>query len=83
MFSGLSGHDGLPSTTSDVHIRHGAAELSSGKINLDGSGNTFLYEERIPVGVGDVIDFAVGTGNGDSGHDGTGVDIEICDTAFH
>jgi hypothetical protein len=79
VFSGLSGHDGLPSTTSDVHVRRGAAELSSGKINLEGAGNTFLYDDRVPVAVGEVIDFAVGTGNGDAGHDGTGVDIEICE----
>src|SRR4051812_2483175 len=82
LFSGLGGHNGLPSTTSDVHIRRGAADLSSGKINLDGAGNTFLYDQRIPVGVGDTIDFAVGAGNGEAGHDGTGVDIEICDTTL-
>lgn len=79
LFSGLGGHDGLPHTTSDVHVRRGAADLSAGKINLDGAGNTFLYDDRIPVGVGDVLDFAVGTGNGDAGMDGTGIDIEICD----
>jgi hypothetical protein len=77
-FSGIGGHAGLPNATTDVHVRRGAAELAGGKINLDGAGNTFVYDDRVPVAVNDALDFAVGFGNGDLSHDGTGVDIEIC-----
>lgn len=77
-FSGIGGHAGLPNATTDVHIRRGAAELAAGKINLDGAGNTYVYDDRVLVAVNDTLDFAVGSGNGDQSQDGTGIDVEIC-----
>jgi hypothetical protein len=63
-----------------VRVRRGVVELSAGKINAAGNGNTYVYDARVPMGVGDTVDFLVGGGGGptDPAHDGVGVDIEVC-----
>jgi hypothetical protein len=78
-FSGASVRDGRPATVADVRVRRGSVELSSGKINAAGGGNTYVYDARVPMGVGDTVDFLVGGGgHADPTHDGIGVDIEVC-----
>jgi hypothetical protein len=78
-FSGTSVRDGRPATVADVRVRRGATELSAGKINAAGNGNTYVYDARVPMGVGDTLDFLVGgSGPTDLSHDGVGVDIEVC-----
>ena len=78
-FSGTSVAGGRPATVADVRVRRGATELSAGKINAAGSGNTYVYDARVPMGVGDTVDFLVGGGGPtDPAHDGIGVDIEVC-----
>lgn len=78
-FSGTSVHDGRPATVADVRVRRGATELSAGKINAAGNGNTYVYDARVPMGMGDTVDFLVGGGGPtDPTHDGIGVDIEVC-----
>jgi len=82
VFSSARGKVDRPDLSADIHVRRGPIELSSGKSeSTGGAGKTFVYDNRIPVGVGDVIDFAVGGGGSGGGvpaRDGTGVDIEIC-----
>jgi hypothetical protein len=78
-FSGTTVGDGRPATVADVRVRRGPVELSAGKINAGGSGNTYVYDARVPMGVGDNVDFLVGGGEPtDPTHDGIGVDIEVC-----
>jgi hypothetical protein len=82
-FSGTSIHDGRPATVAEVRVRRGAVELAAGKINTDGNGNTYIYDHRVPMGVGDTVDFLVGGSAADPAHDGIGVDIEICAELLH
>ncbi len=77
-FRGISLRDGRPATSSDVHVRRGFVELSSGAIKRGDAANTFLYDGRVPVAVGETLDFLVGASDGDPVHSSTGVDIEIC-----
>jgi hypothetical protein len=83
VFSSARGDSERPNLSTDIHVRRGPVELSAGKSDVGasaGSGKTFVYDNRIPLGVGDVLDFAVGAadGKGSPARDGTGVDIEIC-----
>jgi hypothetical protein len=67
-------------TTTDVHLLHGADELAKGSLNLEGAGNTARFRATVEVAPGDVIDFAVGQGNGAYEYDSTALDAVICTT---
>jgi hypothetical protein len=77
-FHGLSGDNGLPHATTDVHVRHGAADLVAGYLNLQGAGNDFPVNAPVQVAAGDTIDFAVGNGNGSYAYDITGLTASVC-----
>jgi hypothetical protein len=77
-FSGIAGYSGTQQTTTDVHIRLNGTDLASGYINLNASGNTFSYSAQRNLAIGDIIDFAVGTGTGVHTSDSTGVAASIC-----
>jgi hypothetical protein len=78
-FTGLSGYGGNPVTTTDVHVRHNGMDLSPGFVNVNGSGNSFQYMGTVTAAPGDVIDFAVGHGNGSYAYDSTALDAVICE----
>ena len=84
VFSSARADSDRPDLSTDIHVRRGPIELSAGKSEAGGGGGkAFVYDNRIPLGVGDVVEFAVGAGAGAGGkgapaRDGTGIDIEIC-----
>ena len=63
--------------TTDVHVLHNGKSLFKGFLNLNGGDEQAKYEEKIVVKKGDILDFAVGRGNGDYGGDSTAADIVI------
>lgn len=76
-FSGMSGYQYTPLTTTDVHILHKAHHLLDAFINLHEGSNTATFDLSIAVGRNDNIDFMVGTGNGDYSWDSTALDAII------
>jgi hypothetical protein len=79
-FTGVSGFNGYPQTTTDVHVLYKGADLASGNINVNGGGNTYSWSKTITVAPGDVIDFAVGDGGNNYLYDLTGLDALVCAT---
>jgi len=70
----FSGVDVYPGTT-DVHVVHNTISLFEEIVS--GFGNKKSYEGTITVDKGDIIDFAVGYGNGNYAYDSTGVAVKI------
>jgi hypothetical protein len=90
-FTGLV-QDGA-STTTDVHVRQYASDLSgdggydlpgaAAVLNLDGSPNTAHFKSDVvfPVAAGDVFDFMVGNGGNGYDFDSTGIAVTLCAAA--
>lgn len=76
-FTGLSGFHGAPVTTTDVQVDHRQCKVFGSYLNLEGQNNRAPFELTMTVAQGDVIDFAVGFGNGNYGFDSTGLDARI------
>ena len=57
--------------TTDVHLLHNGRAVFDAAINVDGAGPKAVYEGKLSVKKGDVIDFTVGYGNGNYGADTT------------
>lgn len=62
---------GIDSTTTDVHVLQGSNSLFSGNIN--GFGSTSSYATSLSLAANDIVDFAVGFGNGSFYYDSTGI----------
>jgi len=76
-FTGLSGYQGVPRSTTDVHVLHQAEEVFASLLNLEGRGNEAPFEIKVAVQPGDAVDFAVGYGNGNFGFDSTGLEAVL------
>jgi hypothetical protein len=71
-FSGLSGYNNAPATTTDLSVvQGGATVLFRGALNLNGAGNEAHWEGSVTVQRGDTLDFVVGYGNGAYQYDST------------
>lgn len=62
---------GIDSTTTDVHVLQGSNSLFSG--NISGFGSTSNYATSLSLAANDIVDFAVGFGNGSFYSDATGI----------
>lgn len=76
-FTGLSGYQGAPPTTTDVHIFVDGNEAFYKLINLEGQGNKAAFDLQAEVKAGGIVEFMVGFGNGGYGYDSTGLDADI------
>lgn len=76
-FTGISGYQNAPPTTTDVAVYHGQRKLFSSFVNLEDKGNQSDFDLAEPVEKGDVIDFVLGFGNGNYGFDSTGLEAKI------
>ena len=72
MFIGIDHYLG---TTTDVHVLHNGISLFDGLVN--GYGNTSSFSTTVSVGMGDIIDFAVGDGGNDHTCDTTALSATI------
>jgi hypothetical protein len=63
--------------TTDVHVLHNGRPLFDGFINVSGGGPRAQSQTNLLVKAGDVVDCAVGFGNGDYGADTTGLAVTI------
>jgi hypothetical protein len=78
-FIGLCGDNGAPLTTADAHVQHNGTDLGNGLLNLNGSGNTFVFAQKIVLAAGDTLDFGVGTSGGAFlCNDVTALDARVC-----
>jgi len=77
-FGGLSGENGNPPTSTDVHVRHNADELLTSSVTLYGAAAATCNATAITAAVADTIDFAVGIGGNDYFHDSTSIDAAVC-----
>jgi len=77
-FVGLSGLNGAPVTTTDVHVQQNGSDILSGAVNINGSGNSYSDAAIVTVAPRDTIDLAVGYGNGTYLYDSTGVNGIVC-----
>lgn len=76
-FTGLSGYQGAPPTTTDVHVFVNGKESFGKMINLEGQGNNVTFDLQAEVPAGGIVEFMVGFGNGSHGFDGTGLEADI------
>ena len=76
-FSGMSGYNYAPVTTTDVHVYHNKKEVFGSYVNLQGQGNKSPFDVKVTVQMGDAIYFVVGTGNGTHYSDSTGLEAVI------
>ena len=77
-FVGLSGTNGNPITTTDVHLQRNGSDLLTGSLDPNGAGSTYCGAMVVALAVGDTLDFAIGYGNGNYFSDSTGVDGIVC-----
>ncbi len=81
-FTGLSGYNGTPVTTTNVSIvTHTATSQGEifGFVNLNGAGNaTTASFDGLPVSAGDTVDFTVEEGNNANASDSTALSAQIC-----
>jgi hypothetical protein len=71
----FTGTDFWRGPTTDVHVLHNDTSLFDGLIN--GFGNTSSFSMTVSVGIGDIIDFAVGYGINDNYNDNTALSATI------
>jgi hypothetical protein len=76
-FTGLSGYNGWPPTTTDVHVLYNSASVFDSFINVQDRGNEAPFKIEKSVRQGDTIDFVVGYGNGNYNCDTTGLEAVI------
>lgn len=77
-FTGLSGVNSAPLTTTDTHVQRNSVDVLTGSLDPQGAGSLYCGAAVLDLAVGDTIDFAVGYGNGSYNSDTTGVDAFIC-----
>lgn len=77
VFTGLSGYNGAPVTTTDVFVFHNQQSIFGSSVNLRNRGNESPFEMIRDVQVGDTVDFVVGCGNGRYEYDATGLNAVI------
>lgn len=77
-FTGISGWNGAPSTTTDVAVLRNGVEIFSAGINTSNGGNTASFSKTISgISAGETIDFTVGFGNGNYSYDSTAIDAKL------
>lgn len=76
-FTGLSGYNGSPPTTTDVHVFHNDQSVFDSFINLQEHGNEAPFDLQQEVKAGDTVNFVLGYGNGSHVCDTTGLDAAI------
>jgi hypothetical protein len=71
----------IGTTTTDVHVllihNNNSISLFNEGVNINGYGNTSPFSKTVSVGMGDIIDFAVGYGNGNHTRDTTALSATI------
>jgi hypothetical protein len=63
--------------TTDAHVLQNGKPVNSGFINVNGAGNESAFDLNLQIAAGDLLDFAIGRGNGDYGADSTGISVKI------
>ena len=76
-FTGLSGYQGAPPTTTDVRVMVNGNESFLKLLNQQGQGNQAAFDVKAEVPAGGVVEFMVGFGNGNYGYDSTGLEADI------
>lgn len=76
-WTGLSGWNYSPPTTTDVHLLQNGASIFDGGINVNGGGNVAAVSASIALVAGDVLDFVVGDGGVSYYNDTTGLDATV------
>jgi len=64
-------------TTTDVHVLHNGISLPGGDGFVNGFGDTWSFSTTVSVGMGDIIDFAVGDGGNGNTCDTTALSATI------
>jgi hypothetical protein len=77
-FTGLSGFNGSPHTTTDVHVQRAGVDVLANTVDAYGAAAATCDATVMDVGQGDTLDFAVGYGNGSYLYDATGIDAIVC-----
>lgn len=80
-FTGLSGYNGAPPTTTDVHVLRNGKPLFESFLNLHSKGNEAAFDVTPQLEAGDTVDFVVGFGNGSYGWDSTGLNVTLTPVA--
>ncbi len=72
-FTGISGYNNAPPTTTDVAVLVKGSQVWAGGVNVGGGGNTATYNGSHALSAGDIVEFTVGFGNGNYFYDSTSV----------